>query len=104
LTDSPSTTDANLEVGRRAYDFARDRYAADFDYKMEPVEAPARMVINGNQALCLGPLLGGCRFMSAYPMTPATSIIEWMSAHAARYGIVTKHTEDEITAIDLTPS
>ena len=91
--------DANMEVGRRAYDFARDRYAADFDYKMEPMEAPPRMVINGNQAICLGALLAGCRFMSAYPMTPATSIIEWMSAHAARYGIVTKHTEDEIAAI-----
>ena len=31
-------------------------------------------------------------------MTPATPIIEWMSAHATRYGIVTKHTEDEIAA------
>jgi len=92
---------ANLEVARRAYDFARERYAADFDYEVEPVEAPPRMVINGNHAICLGALLGGCRFMSAYPMTPATSIIEWMSAHAARYGLVTKHTEDEIAAIGM---
>jgi len=92
---------ANLEVARRAYDFARERYAADFDHEVEPVEAPPRMVINGNHAICLGALLGGCRFMSAYPMTPATSIIEWMSAHAARYGLVTKHTEDEIAAIGM---
>jgi len=91
--------DTNLEVARKAYDFARERYADDFDYKLERVEAPPRMVINGNQAICLGALLGGCRFISAYPMTPATSIFEWLSVHAARYGLVTKHTEDEIAAI-----
>jgi len=91
--------DANLETARRAYDFAREHYAARYDYKLQPVEAPPRMVANGNEALCLGALLGGCRFVSAYPMTPASSIIEWMSAHATPYGLVTKHTEDEIAAI-----
>lgn len=91
--------DANLAVARRAYDFASEHYAADFDHKLEAVKAPARMVLNGNQAICLGALLGGCRFVAAYPMTPATSIIEWMSAHADQYGLVTKHTEDELAAI-----
>ena len=91
--------DANLQVARRAYDFAREHYAAGYDYKLQPLAAPPRMLINGNEAFCLGALLGGCRFMSAYPMTPSTSIIEWMSAHANRYGLVTKHTEDEIAAI-----
>jgi 2-oxoglutarate ferredoxin oxidoreductase subunit alpha len=91
--------EANLEVGRKAYDFAQERYAADFDHKLDPVEAPARMVINGNHALCLGAVLGGCRFISAYPMTPASSILEWMAGHAARYGLVAKHSEDEISAL-----
>jgi len=91
--------DANLEVARKAYDFACERYAADFDYKLEPVEAPPRMVINGNQALCLGALLGGCRFISAYPMTPTSSILEWMATHASRYGLIAKHSEDEIAAL-----
>lgn len=90
---------ANLEVAQRACDLAQERYAADFDYKLDPVEAPARMVINGNHAISLGAVLGGCRFMSAYPMTPATSIMEWMATHADRYGLVVKHTEDEIAAI-----
>ncbi len=94
-----AVVDANLSVAQRAYDFARERYAADFDYKLEPVEAPSRMVINGNHALCLGAVLGGCRFISAYPMTPATSILEWMATHASRYGLVAKHAEDEIASI-----
>lgn len=93
-----SVVDANLKVARRAYEFAQERYAADFEPKLEPVEAPRRMVIDGNQALALGALLGGCRFMSAYPMTPASSIMEWMAAHA-HYDVVMKHAEDEIAAI-----
>jgi len=91
--------DANLEVARKAYNYTHERYAADFKYKLTPIEAPVRMVINGNHALSIGAVMGGCRFMSAYPMTPATSIFEWMSTHAAQYGIVTKHAEDEIAAI-----
>jgi 2-oxoglutarate ferredoxin oxidoreductase subunit alpha len=91
--------DANLKVARTAYDFAREHYAAGFPYRLEPVEAPARMVISGNDTLCLGALLGGCRFVSAYPMTPASSIIEWWAAHASRYGLIAKHAEDEIAAI-----
>src|SRR5690606_6057682 len=35
----------------------------------------------------------------AYPMTPATPILEWMAAREKQLGIVTKHAEDEIAAI-----
>jgi 2-oxoglutarate ferredoxin oxidoreductase subunit alpha len=96
------TVDANLTVAQVAYNLARERYGADFPYKLSPVEgAPRRMLMNGNQALAMGALAGGCRFMSAYPMTPATSIFEWLSGLPQEYGVVTKHTEDEIAAADM---
>ena len=95
----PKVVEANLKVAQAAYDYVLEHYAADYPYKLEPVEAPPRMVINGNQAICLGAVAAGCRLISAYPMTPATNILEWMSTHADRLGIVTKHTEDEIAAI-----
>lgn len=91
--------EANLKVARAAYDYALQNYAPHFNWKLEPTDGVARMLINGNQAFCLGAVAAGCRFISAYPMTPASSIIEWMSAHANKYGIVTKQTEDEIAAI-----
>ncbi len=65
----------------------------------EVPDAPQRMVMAGNQAFALGALAGGCRFISAYPMTPATSIIEWMAKHEHEFGVVTKHAEDEIAAV-----
>jgi 2-oxoglutarate ferredoxin oxidoreductase subunit alpha len=95
----PEVVESNLAVAKAAYGQAQERYAAAFSYKLKPLEAPPRMLINGNQAISLGALAAGCRFMSAYPMTPATSIIEWLSALPRDLGVVTKHAEDEIAAV-----
>ncbi len=96
----PEVVAANLRVARAAYLYAQERYAAHFDWKLRQVpDAPQRLVMTGNQAFALGALAGGCRFISAYPMTPATSIIEWMAKHEHQFGVVAKHAEDEIAAV-----
>src|SRR3712207_6154145 len=46
-----------------------------------------------------GALAAGCKFISTYPMTPASTITEWLASKAAKFGIVQKQTEDEIAAI-----
>ena len=90
----------NLRVAEAAYRFAQDRFGEGFDYELPRIEdAPPRMIMDGNQALALGALLGGCKFVAGYPMTPATSVLQWMAAHGDRYGVVVKHTEDEIAAM-----
>jgi 2-oxoglutarate ferredoxin oxidoreductase subunit alpha len=89
---------AAIEVGCRE----GQKHAADFPFKLESMpDAPPRMVVNGTQAFSLGALAGGCRFVAGYPMTPGSPVLHWMAAHAARYGVVTKHTEDEIAAINM---
>ncbi len=91
--------DSNVKVAQVAYEMAKQRYGSDFPYKLRPPQgAPKRMLINGNEALAMGALAGGCRFISAYPMTPATTIVEWLAALPPEYGVVTKHAEDEIAA------
>lgn len=94
----PDVVESNLAVVRAAHDLARERYAKDFRYKLRPLDAPPRMLVSGNEAISLGALVGGCRFVSAYPMTPATSVVEWMAALPPELGVVTKHAEDEIAA------
>lgn len=97
-----AVAEANLKVARAAYQAAEERYAATFPWKLEPVQgAPRRYLLNGNQALAMGALAGGCRFISAYPMTPASSIFEWLTAHAKRFNVVSKQMEDEIAAITM---
>jgi 2-oxoglutarate ferredoxin oxidoreductase subunit alpha len=90
---------ANVAVARAAYDEGAREFGPDFGYKLRPVEAAPRMLINGNQALAYGAAAAGCRWISMYPMTPATTITEWLAAHAQKLGLVAKQCEDEITAI-----
>ncbi|MCR4404766.1 MAG: 2-oxoacid:acceptor oxidoreductase subunit alpha [Candidatus Acetothermia bacterium] len=92
---------ANLAVVRAAYEYAQQRYAADFGYELKGLVAPKRMVLSGNTAICLGAVAAGCRFLAAYPMTPTTGILEWFAGHAGRLGLVFKQTEDEIAAITM---
>jgi len=56
---------------------------------------------DGNQAMALGALLGGCQFMAAYPMTPATSIMHYFSTAAQKIPAHFEQAEDEISAINM---
>ncbi len=94
-----AVVDANLRVIQAGVEAARP-FMADFPFRMEAVpNAPPRLLLNGNQAFAMGALAGGCRFVSGYPMTPGSPVLEWMAAHAEEYGIVTLQVEDEIAAL-----
>ena len=60
-----------------------------------------RHLMTGNHAICLGALAAGCKFLAQYPMTPASSIMHWMAAHAPKHGVVVKQVEDELAAINM---
>jgi 2-oxoglutarate ferredoxin oxidoreductase subunit alpha len=93
--------DGNLAAAEAGYREGQ-KYAAGFPYQLSLVpDAPQRMVLNGTAAFSLGALAAGCRFVSGYPMTPGSPVMHWMAAHSADYGVVLKHTEDEIAAINM---
>ncbi|MFH1486345.1 MAG: 2-oxoacid:acceptor oxidoreductase subunit alpha, partial [Chloroflexota bacterium] len=60
-----------------------------------------RMLINGNEAVALGAAAAGCTFIAAYPMTPATSIMEYLAGKSAELGLAVVQPEDEIAAINM---
>jgi 2-oxoglutarate ferredoxin oxidoreductase subunit alpha len=96
-----AVVDGNLGAVEAGYEEGR-KHAAGCPFELERKrDAPRRMVLNGTDAFTLGALAGGCRFVSAYPMTPGSLALHWMAAHAQRYGVVIKHTEDEIAAINM---
>ena len=91
----------NLDVARAGYEYAGN-YDRGFDYQLEAIpDAPDRMIMDGNEAFVLGAIAGGCNFISAYPMTPSTSIFEGLTKYASEYEIVTKQTESELAAINM---
>jgi len=67
----------------------------------EPTAPMPRIMVNGNEALALGALAGGVKFAAFYPMTPGTSVILELLAHADRMGLVVEQAEDEIAAINM---
>lgn len=68
--------------------------------KRSTVEEVKRMLISGNEALSLGALAAGCKYFAGYPITPASSILEFMIRNIGSFGGVAVQTEDEISAIN----
>ncbi len=77
--------------------------AVDFPRKLK-VSGPARAgrwLITGNEATGYGALSGGVRFVAAYPITPATEILEWMAPALADVGGALVQAEDELASITM---
>lgn len=67
-----------------------------------PGSAPAgRWLITGNEAAGCGAIRGGVRFVAAYPITPATELLEWMSPALTRVGGTLLQAEDELASINM---
>jgi 2-oxoglutarate ferredoxin oxidoreductase subunit alpha len=60
-----------------------------------------RWLISGNEAAGLGAIRGGVRFVAAYPITPATEMLEWMAPALARVGGTLLQAEDELASINM---
>jgi len=91
---------SNHECARTGYDhILKDHKDKIVDFA-KPHNSSEKMVITGNEAVALGAISAGMKFFTAYPMTPATSILHYLAKEAERYGIVVKQPEDEISAIN----
>jgi 2-oxoglutarate ferredoxin oxidoreductase subunit alpha len=93
--------EANLTAAAAGHDFAKAHFGADYPWRLQSQAGSKRLTLGGSQAICLGAVAAGCRFAAGYPMTPATPIMEWWASHASKYGLVFKHAEDEIAAINM---
>jgi 2-oxoglutarate ferredoxin oxidoreductase subunit alpha len=60
-----------------------------------------RWLISGNHAAGLGALRGGIRFAAAYPITPATEILEWLAPRLNDAGGTLVQAEDELASINM---
>ncbi|MBK8176280.1 MAG: 2-oxoacid:acceptor oxidoreductase subunit alpha [Rhodospirillales bacterium] len=63
--------------------------------------ATERWNISGNEAAGLGAVRGGVRFVAAYPITPATEILEWLAPNLEKVGGVLVQAEDELASINM---
>ncbi|TYQ15449.1 UNVERIFIED_CONTAM: 2-oxoglutarate ferredoxin oxidoreductase subunit alpha [Acetivibrio alkalicellulosi] len=70
-------------------------------YNLNYSKKDDKILINGNDAIGLGVLAAGCKFYSAYPMTPSTSIMNYLASKMQEAKIVVEQAEDEIAAINM---
>ena len=61
----------------------------------------SRWQISGNEAAGYGAIRGGVRFVAAYPITPATELLEWMSPALAKVGGTLLQAEDELASANM---
>ena len=79
--------------------------AAGIDFGLQlaaPKSSTARRwLLSGNEATALGAIRGGVRFAAAYPITPATEILEWLAPNLTKVGGTLLQAEDELAAINM---
>ena len=66
-----------------------------------PAARGKRWLITGNEAAGLGALRGGVRFVAAYPITPATELLEYLAPALAKLGGTLVQAEDELASINM---
>lgn len=75
--------------------------APDLDLSLPAVDAEQGWYISGNQAAAYGALVGGVRFVAAYPITPASDVLEYLATPLERLGGALVQAEDELAAINM---
>jgi 2-oxoglutarate/2-oxoacid ferredoxin oxidoreductase subunit alpha len=91
--------DANFKAAEEGFERA-ERDCRDRCPWTLPARDDAWFLITGNEAVPVGAAFAGCRFISAYPMTPSTGIITFLAKEEG-LGVFAEQAEDEIAAINM---
>ncbi|ETI68791.1 2-oxoacid:acceptor oxidoreductase subunit alpha [Neobacillus vireti] len=93
----------NMEAIQAGFDYMKEQMEANVPTMvLEKADGKHRMYMIGNDAIALGALAAGCRFMAAYPITPASDIMEYLIKKLPALGGTVIQTEDEIAACTMT--
>ncbi|RKJ17288.1 2-oxoacid:acceptor oxidoreductase subunit alpha, partial [Butyricicoccus sp. 1XD8-22] len=92
----------NMEAIGRGFDAMSELLGERVgEWELEPADGKRRMFMIGNDAIALGTIAAGARFMSAYPITPASEIMEYLIKKLPKFGGAVIQTEDEIAAATM---
>jgi 2-oxoglutarate ferredoxin oxidoreductase subunit alpha len=92
----------NMDAIKAGFDYMKEKLEAGIQtMQLEKADGKKRMFMIGNDAIALGAIAGGCRFMAAYPITPASEIMEYLIKKLPALGGTVIQTEDEIAACTM---
>jgi 2-oxoglutarate ferredoxin oxidoreductase subunit alpha len=95
--DSLAASVAAIEAGIKA----AGEIGGGLELAAPPARTASRWLVSGNEAAGLGAIRGGVRFVAAYPITPATELLEWLAPALPKVGGVLVQAEDELASINM---
>ncbi len=98
---SEEIINTNINCLVSGYEYSENNFKDNkFKFKLNK-DSIKKIIIDGNQAIGLGAIKAGCKFYSAYPMTPSTSIMDTIAYYSNDYNIIVEQAEDEIAAVNM---
>ncbi len=101
----PEIAEANVKAFNTGYAFGETTESFTVQYEVKPAALRPGVYrgITGNQALAYGLVAASVKsglplFLGAYPITPASSVLEELARHK-NFGVRTFQAEDEISAV-----
>jgi len=101
----PEIAEANVKAFQTGYAFGEttESFAVQYEVKPAALKPGLYRNITGNQALAYGLIAASVKsglplFLGAYPITPASSVLEELARHK-NFGVRTFQAEDEIAAV-----
>jgi 2-oxoglutarate ferredoxin oxidoreductase subunit alpha len=108
----PKAVQVNLDAIKVGLDYWQDNFSKQDAYRLEPMTGAVdgKVLVEGNQAAALGALMGGVTVAAWYPITPSSSLCEYLIAYADRFRtdpktgekrIAVVQAEDELAAVGM---
>ncbi len=90
----------NVLAAELGYNETSEKYSSENLNMAKPPGSPQYM-LDGKQAVALGAISAGCKFYSAYPMSPSTGVMNTIARYMDKFGIIVEQAEDEIAAVNM---
>src|SRR5579872_2790270 len=108
----PKAVQVNLDAIKVGLDYWQDNFSKKDPYRLEPMTGAVegKVLVEGNQAAALGALMGGVTVAAWYPITPSSSLCEYLIAYSDRFRtdattgekrIAVVQAEDELAAVGM---
>jgi 2-oxoglutarate ferredoxin oxidoreductase subunit alpha len=108
----PKAVQVNLDAIKVGLDYWQDNFSKKDPYRLEPMtgKVDGKVLVEGNQAAALGALMGGVTVAAWYPITPSSSLCEYLIAYSDRFRadpvtgekkIAIVQAEDELAAVGM---
>ncbi|MEK3937214.1 2-oxoacid:acceptor oxidoreductase subunit alpha [Sporosarcina sp. FSL W7-1349] len=91
----------NRNAMQEGFQFMKENLGGAAGLSLAEADGTGRMFMIGNDAIAMGALAAGVRLMPAYPITPASDIMEYLIKKLPKVGGTVIQTEDEIAAVTM---